>query len=522
MEIFWNNGERETIRGLDIMGLRQLDQKIEQKLVLNITTISIRARYLTLLPWIYAEFYRRELDCHGGKAAFDAEQFQGVLARMEFAVIAASRFHSQEGESDANYGMIGPDVFKDELAEFLDNDKVSLDFGGRGGTSLNTYIMPCKGFGILNTDLEESSVPVSITPRGTRIFEARKNRLNPNGLKKVILEGGTLTRKIIENDGHHVSVNHLSSNPEERDLLRRALIEPYNANDPEVKTRYSRFAQTIRWVFESIKKQPEQSAANIINNHYKCIVTTQEPHLNEVTAAWGEYELRRRSHFACELLLSALTETLRDEMTVETVEDVLANWKNRNASSELLDRILSTDEISFSKTLGDLKNRVPADAFLANGVNVRQAREQSPAVRGYYALLLLLACKNQTDWLRSKGHIHKNLKGYMERAFEILDEDESSVWRILRSLLVAVTIEPHLTTSLRKLGQGQKCSLRFFPEGNVLRPTGIGVQAGFSGSRLGNVLNFLADVGYLDRNGNGRFSVSPDGEDLFQTLWGEK
>lgn len=521
MEIFWNTGERETIRGLDIMGLRQQDQKIEQELVVNITTISIRARYLTLLPWIYAEFYQKELALHGGKAAFDAEQFQNVLARMEFAVIAAARIHSQGAESDANSGMIGPDVFKDELAEFLDNDRLSLDFGGRGGTSLNTYIMPCRGFGILNTDLGEVSAPVSITPRGTQIFKARKNQLNSNGLKKVILEGGTLTRKMIEDDGHHVSVNHLSSNPEERDLLRRALLEPYDANNSDVKMQYNRFAQTIRWVFESIKKQPEQSAANIINNHYKCIVTTQEPHLNEVTTAWGEYELRRRCHFACELLLSALTETLRDEMTVETVEDVLANWETRNTSSELMDRILSTDEISFSKTLGDLKNRVPSDAFLANGVNVRQAREQSPAVRGHYALLLLLACKNQTDSLRAKGHI-PNRKHYMERAFEILEEDESSVWRILRSLLVAVTIEPHLTTSLRKLGQGQKCSLRFFPEGNVLRPTGIGVQAGFSGSRLGNVLNFLADVGYLDRNGNGRFSVSPDGEDLFQKLWGEK
>ena len=56
---------------------------------------------------------------------------------------------------------------------------------------------------------------------------------------------------------------------------------------------------------------------------------------------------------------------------------------------------------------------------------------------------------------------------------------------VSRELLIGVVIEPHLKTSMRKLGQGQKCSLRFFPEGNILRPTGIPVRAGYSGDRLG-------------------------------------
>lgn len=519
MEIFWNNGERETIRGLDIMGLRQLDQNIEQKLVANITTISIRARYLSLLPWIYAEFYQQELERQDGKADFDPDRFQKALARMEFIIVASSRINDSDSESDAIYGMIGPDVFKEELAEFFENGAVDLDFGKRGGSSLNTYIMPCRGFGLLHTDMEESSAPVGITPRGTKFFDVRKKHLSSNGLKKRILEGGTVTRKMIDDEGKHFSVNHLSENPEEKDFLRQAFLSPYIDN-PDVKKRYERFAQTVQWVLQSLLNRPNQSATDIIRDHFKHIVAARGQLPDEVTRFWCEYEARRRCHFACELMLSALTDSLQD-MAEATVEEVIETWDDRTAMSELLENIISTNAISFSKTLGELKQIIPDDAFLDTGVMDGQARDQSPAGRALYALLVLLSCKKQTKQLRAEGHI-LDRGHYMERAFDILDEDGSTISQIFRILLVAVVVEPHLHTSLRKLGQGQKCSLRFFPEGNILRPTGTGVRAGYSGSRLGNVLNFLADVGYLERNGNGRFSVTPDGESLFEELAGAK
>jgi len=60
MEVVWGDGLREETQGLDILGIRGLDQSFETALANGITTISLRGRYFTILPWLIDEFFETE------------------------------------------------------------------------------------------------------------------------------------------------------------------------------------------------------------------------------------------------------------------------------------------------------------------------------------------------------------------------------------------------------------------------------------------------------------------------------
>jgi len=258
------------------------------------------------------------------------------------------------------------------------------------------------------------------------------------------------------------------------------------------------------------------TAVNIIRANYRQSVSKPPEGTTDVEIAWSEYELRRRVHFSLELLLEAFTDSLI-ELTKGTVGEVLSAWVIDPSIPPLIAKIVGTTEIPFSSRIENIEALMDIEGFLNHPPDPSQARGLNPPAKAFYAVLLLDACRIQTSALRVEKRI-PDRKSYMEKAFRILEESGSRPYvDVLHDLMIQVVIEPHMRTTLRKMGTGQQCSLRFYPEGDVLRPTGVAVSAGYSGDRLGNVMQMLADLGHLLRE-NGAFSLSARGNEFVKTL----
>ena len=149
---------------------------------------------------------------------------------------------------------------------------------------------------------------------------------------------------------------------------------------------------------------------------------------------------------------------------------------------------------------------VPDDLMLGKPLPFGAFNQLKSSQQMLGAFALLSALEKQTRNFR-KVDIDKAHASISDVALKLLIRaaDEPYV-TLLRILVETCAVLRHLKVTLRKMSNGQKCSLRFFPDGKLLRLTANQASAGFSASRLDNTLEILVDIGVLAHQANGSYA----------------
>lgn len=488
MDIFWNVGEGEKIVGVDILGIRAVDQALEAEWVAGITTVTPRARYIGALPWFLCEYYERELAAGAGSATWNAKRYNAALSRLEFVILAASRVAHDANPDGIQTELLGPLKYGELLDELLAGKPVEAPEDGASMEGI--YAGVCRSLGLLAADDVVDDGAPAVTERGRELWSVRAETLVGNPLVDVVFDGGQLNRATIEGFGTHFSANTLAPDGPEHRALFAALTQPFSAS-AEIERRYGAFAGTVAWIKAGLGSSP-RGARDLLTNNLARVSAASPESVDDVSLAWFTQEVHRRVHMGLELLNSAFTIDLRAR-TSARVEEVVGGWEDGFTKlTPQLEELSGRAAIPLTTPTHTLLNADAVRRFSAWTQTSALARG-SAASRAAWGLSLLVSA-------HAVGVVHPDPRWgrRLRLVFELLERNEANpIAATLEQLLVHAVIEPHLAHSLRKMSNGESCSLRFFPDGDALHAIQTDTSAGVSGTRLNSVLTILRDLGQI-------------------------
>lgn len=503
-KLFWGDGLRKQIKGLDVLGVRRVDQVAESRLSGGITTVSQRARYLSDLTWLVTEWMVRET--RDGAAEHDHYSFRQAQGRLEALVLAATAVAGADGNQR---GLIGAQLYGEQMKALKGGGSFVLPEGG-SATLLNTYYGPVRAMDLLMDAAGDDQAPWRTTERGKRLWEERSETMNGNPLAGMVFTGGTLDQAMLLEHGHAFSANGLPHSPGEAAVLRSAFF----GDASEAAT--APFRKSLDWLMAASAEEPIRPV-ELFGNAMRSTERGANDADRPVAARWGEVEFRRRVHYPLELLLSAFCTDLQAHAD-ETGESASAAEIARRWASEeevcpaVLDLWPGADAAWHRPAAGALAD-VDMDALWEAPLASHWFSSVKPHERALAALMILATCA------KLGAQAFPPDQGTGGKALAIVDgalagaQPNASIMDLVVRLLSEVILPAHYATALRKLGGGLDSSLRFFPEGGNgrFRPTPTATGAGFSGDRLTNIMVMLADIGCLVQ-ADGGFAAAAQAE----------
>jgi hypothetical protein len=318
MDVGWGTQLGERSDGQDILGVRGLDQGMEAALVVGITTISQRGRYLTILPWALGQYFTADAEAEADH--YDAERFQAFMFRVQYLTLACTAIDPGPGDGG---GALGSVLYGTVMNQLRRGEAIPFPESGPGAM-LGTYFGPCRAIGLMRSG--DAGRPYLITPRGRAIWDARNASMDVAEVRAVLDHADSILPDLALALVPHFSLKGLPPASEEAALLRDALLSPWASANPtevaKVEEAYGHFNATLAWLRE--EAEGGLRTEDLLSRNWSRTVAGEDGKAS-IRLAWAEFEWRRRVHFALELVLGAISRTLA-EARQATLQELVAVW----------------------------------------------------------------------------------------------------------------------------------------------------------------------------------------------------
>ncbi len=487
MDVAWGSRLSGETKGLDILGIRALDQNIEASLTNGITTISIRARYISILAWAIGRYFVDE--SAGGLVQHDKEARAIYFNRVRFMVLAAT--YVDQGPSEV--GVMGSDSYGAEAEALRAGSSVRLPDTGNMAL-LNTYFGPASALGLVESRPESSGLPFGLTARGTAMYHERNKQLEGTGLIELLRNGGELDHETAQSARAAFSLARTSEFGREAELLREALTDAWVPGNSMAAKRvaeaYEKMTETCAWLERELKNGVTGANQLIAQNYYRAVSNGARG----IEYEWASFEWHRRVHFALELLLAAITKTLINVGSM-SISQVISTWSSTSSASEPL-------SAHWHSPASDAASLVSPGQFTGSLLKPDDYGGD-PQIQALRAFQIIVTQARDSQTVGRASNRSLGSLSPAARTIEILENGDGTLSDVLLAICDECVAQRHIANTMRKMGNQQDCSLRFYPDGPVLVATGIDIAPSYSGSRLQNTMRILADIKMLNLGANG-------------------
>jgi len=500
-------GERLSfVGGLDPLGMQNPSTQMYTHLMPGLNNVTSRIRNYSFYCWLLDEYAKR-------LGSLNYEEQWEFIRKSEYIIALASTLTGIEGISGSNYASKQIDLQVHELRKGIYNaqgETVGSYWQFGSGIFGQYYVGSLRQIGLINEVLDEDDQPTGVFRRTKKAKSLITGELLANAFRNNIAVGNQeLFFKSIDSETINnqqlttlipdFNMKQIPENSEEAQLLLKLLSDKDEPSRIEEDSKIHRKETIYHLLRLGAEEGFDLSDRSFTMQAYndKGIYQNQ---LNDTLTGWYYYQLNDYWQMACTAIFNGTLFILD--------QNAGKHWMNLqdliNIASDQTLKIFQNSSLIKDPTKTATSNvdmtQIPSERELVKLIGSSEGAER---IGHGFGLIFKLYTNNISHFEVLTNYVRKleiGIGGDVISQLQEIDQKSNQPIRAFISSFININIiQRHQYVAIRKMGNGIQSTLKFIIDDLNIRFIDT-FEPGFTGPRVGNLIEFLKDLKILDES----------------------